>query len=154
MNTISSGRVYCTWRKNGQWRIAGSICWQCWWVSLWWTWIKCTYLNYDKQMYSKMDILHFSDMMCMNLHLWEIKKSITLNVVVAQQSELLGMEQITDDDGNRYQPPTETIVRKHRSLTRSAITAKCFICWTYMLEEGKGNYVQTSFCCKDCKMPL
>ena len=64
------------------------------------------------------------------------------------------LKRITDEDGNKSCPPSETQKTKQRKSVGSAITATCFICQQYVLAGGKPNYVQTSFCCSDCKMPL
>jgi len=64
------------------------------------------------------------------------------------------LKRITDEDGNKSCPLSETQKTKHRKSVGSAITATSFICQQYVLAGGKPNYVQTSFCCLDCKMPL
>ena len=54
------------------------------------------------------------------------------------------LKRITDEDGNKSCPLSETQKTKHRKSVGSAITATCFICKQYMLAGGKPNYVQTS----------
>jgi hypothetical protein len=57
-------------------------------------------------------------------------------------------------NGSVKQDPTEKQTnREHRSVG-SAIKANCFICGKYLRRDGTVDYRNTSWQCKECRMPL
>ena len=124
-------------------------------------WWQCRiYLNWDKRMYQHLSIVEFSDLLCMNI--WERKERKADHIAVAatlhqQQSggNQMQIECITDSEGNTERPNPSDYQREKEGRTKgSKYSANCFICHKYVPKEGATNYNMTTFCCRDCKMPL
>jgi hypothetical protein len=117
------------------------------------------YLNHDKQKYKAFTILEFSDMICRNLRLRDTRKAPTAAAVAESHFILtnseLALERITNAKGEiAQQHPSKYQQEKERRSKGGSITANCYICRKYIPREGANNYKTTSFCCKNCKMPL
>ena len=111
------------------------------------------YLNHDKEKYKKMTVLNFSEEMCLDLQVWN-NRNITLQNAMQTSDEEIRLAWIVDSDGNMNRPPSDTQQTKHNWMKGSAIMANCFMCQKYIMEKNTTNYVKTTFCCLDCRMPL
>ena len=63
------------------------------------------------------------------------------------------LERIMDKDGNTRFVLTDRQERRGRNVGRS-IHQNCYICRKYLTPYGGTEYIQTTFRCSDCKMPL
>ena len=65
------------------------------------------------------------------------------------------LERIRDEKGNTCTAPTQCQIDNRNTSVGNPITAACLICRRYINQQGTlGTTRKTSFCCKDCKMPL
>jgi hypothetical protein len=97
--------------------------------------------------------------LCRNLHLRDTRKAPTAAAVAESHFSFtnseLALEQITNAKGEiAQQHPSKYQQEKERPSKGGSITANCFICHKYIPREGANNCKTTSFCCKNCKMPL
>jgi len=98
--------------------------------------------------------------LCMNL--WERKERKADHIAVAavlhqQQSggNQMQIEHITDTEGNMEWPNPSDYQQENEEWTKgSKYSANCFICHKYVQKEEATNCNMTTFCCRDCTMPL
>jgi hypothetical protein len=109
------------------------------------------YRNKRNETYSEVDILEFSDLICKKLTVRSRRQNNRLGISDAQNSGIL--ERITDKDGNTRFVLTDRQESRGRNVGRS-IHQNCFICRKYLTPMGETEYIQTTFRCSDCKMPL
>ncbi len=112
------------------------------------------YLNHDKGKYQLMSVLQFLEELCLKLRLRDTRGAKPLRYIVSNSNGTIRLERIKNSSGEIARLPSDVQQRKHNRGTGSSITANCFVRRKYIYDKDKANYVQTSFCCIDCKMPL
>jgi len=109
------------------------------------------YRNKLNDKYSDIDILEFSDLICKKLIVRSRRQNGRLALSSIENTGIL--ERITDKDGNNRFLLTDKQETRGRNVGRS-IHQNCFICRKYLTPTGETEYIQTTFRCSDCKMPL
>ncbi len=112
------------------------------------------YRNKKRGHYSEIDVLEFSDYVCKNL----VKRNVRQNKQLASMSgtdleNTSILERISNKDGNERFKVSNKQARRGRNVGKS-IHLNCFVCRKYLDPGGEVNYVQTTFRCYECKMPL
>lgn len=104
-----------------------------------------------------LQIRKFSDMLCKSLRPRNTRKPATLAQFSARyphsQQEHPLLVRIQGSDGSVTRNPTI----KQYNMCRAVGTSrqmKCYICRKYLSVQGMTVYVDTSFCCATCQMPL
>jgi hypothetical protein len=63
------------------------------------------------------------------------------------------LERICDKDGNKRLTISDDQAKQGQNVGKS-IHLNCYICQKYLMDVGEVKYVQTSFRCSQCLMPL
>ena len=102
----------------------------------------------------KMDIRKFSDLLCAGLRKRPLRAPESLSQFNANNGSIeSGLVRITAENGTTTRQVTAKQSQKSRS-TGTARQMKCFVCRKYLKPDGSTDYKDTSFCCKNCNMPL
>jgi len=109
------------------------------------------YRNVRNERYTEVDVLEFSDLICKKLTLRPKRQNELLGRTMVDNHSIL--ERIMDKDGNTRFAVTESQECRGRNVGRS-IHHNCFVCRKYLTPTGETEYVQTTFRCSECKMPL
>jgi len=109
------------------------------------------YRNKLNEKYSDVDILEFSDLICKKLIVRSRRQNGRLALCSIENTGAL--ERITDKNGNNRFLLTKKQETRGKNVGRS-IHKNCFICCKYLTPTGETEYIQTTFHCSDCKMPL
>ena len=109
------------------------------------------YRNLRNERYTDVDILEFSDLLCKGLTARSRRKNEQLGRSQVENHGIL--ERITDKNGNNRFILTDKQESRGRNVGRS-IHQNCYICRKYLTPMGETEYIQTTFRCSSCKMPL
>jgi hypothetical protein len=113
------------------------------------------YSNLWNKRYTYVDVLEFSDFICMKLVIRSRRQHERLAALTwtinADNASVL--ERMTNNDGNSRFVMTDNQARWWRDVGKS-MHLNCFICCKYLTPMGETENVQTTFRCSDCKMPL
>jgi hypothetical protein len=112
------------------------------------------YCNLQNERYTDMDILEFSDLICKKLVVRSRRQHKRLAALTGTNLENTSvLERITDKDGRCRFSVTDNQTRRGRNVGKS-MHLNCYICQKYLTPMGNTEYIQTTFRCSDCKMPL
>jgi hypothetical protein len=103
----------------------------------------------------KVRVLEFADLICAALVQWPRE----LQRRPADPADRYGggtLERVKSKDGTTTTCPLSKKQFERGKTMASSIVRKCFICRGYASKKdrSKGIYINTSFCCTVCKMPL
>jgi hypothetical protein len=112
------------------------------------------YRNILHERYVDVDVLEFSDLICKKLVVRSRRQNEKLAALTGTTVENTAiLERISDKDGNCRFIMTDKQARRGRNVGKS-LHLNCYICRKYLTPFGDTEYVQTTFRCIDCKMPL
>jgi hypothetical protein len=111
----------------------------------------CLYCNVRNERYTEVDVLEFSDLICKKLMLRPKRQNELLGRTTVDNHSIL--ERISNKNGNMRFILTDMQESRGRNVGRS-IHHNCFVCQKYLTPTGETEYVQTTFRCSECKMPL
>jgi len=100
---------------------------------------------------NEIHILEFSDMLCKKLTVWSRRQNERLSRSNIENHGIL--ERITDKNSNNRFTLTDKQETRGRIVGWS-IHQNCFICQKYLALMRETEYIQTTFRCSACKMPL
>jgi hypothetical protein len=99
----------------------------------------------------------FSHQLCDNLErkrmIWKASAGSVWNMPRHGHNEQEALERMARNGLVTRDPTERQTSREHRSVG-SAIKANCFICRKYLKRDGTVDYKNTSWQCKECRMPL
>ena len=102
-------------------------------------------------------IQKFSDQLCVNLErkrmIWKASARSVRHMARHGHNEQEALERMARNGSVTRDPTEKQTSREHRSVG-SAIKANCFICRKYLKRDGTVDYRNTSWQCKECRMPL
>jgi hypothetical protein len=110
------------------------------------------YKHCRPEQFGEMDVLQFSDMICMNLR----QRSSHQERRLLQRCNIVdgnGLKRIADEHSNLQSTLTDSPHARGRNVGKS-IQQNCYMYRKYLDKSGNTTYNQTNFRCKHCHMPL
>ena len=99
------------------------------------------YLNHNKHQFGKMDIIQFTEEICLNL--WERDEwranqpEDVIRSTCSTSGQDIRLKWIRVGDGFACWPWSLALQTKHGQTNDPAITANCYISWKYIVKKGK-----------------